>query len=71
MTNELRLDKVRVDILIISSNPCGPIWKVSVQYPNFWAIHIFFVLDGHGHDRSRKNEVRLDQVRVGLLSDIK
>ena len=55
MTNEVRLDQVRVGLLnYISSNPCGHILKVSAQYLNFWLIYvyIFVLLGGHGHDRS-------------------
>ena len=57
---------------MISSYPYGHILKVSGQYLHFWLIYKdLFSMGDHGHDRSWQNEVRLDQVMVGLPSDLK
>ena len=54
------------------SDPHGHILKVSGLYLNFLLIYKNLLqLGDHGHVRSRQNEVRLDQVKVGLISDVK
>ena len=56
MTNEIRLDQVRVGLLSDIKLPMlstGHILKVVCQFLNFLLIYKYlFYLDDHGHDRS-------------------
>ena len=47
-------------------------WEFQVNILIFKFIYEdLFKLGDHGHDRSGLSEVRLEQVRVGFLSDLK